>query len=243
MTSARLMPSFLASTTSCSTSFASRRARCAAEDPGGSAITVPVPARTSRRPSFKQLGDYFVRRVGVDAQFRAERAHGRKGVAGAKLSADQRLLGGIDDLLVERGARAECDPEWYHGCMITASTPRGQENSRMLEDVKVTRRGFLGGAIGAPMLLAQSSASTSTWNGYEKRDFTFRGHAAYVVLPRIAARGQAVVLARAISRLSAASGARAAEQGLSPGVSRPAEYLRQSEGGGGVGSVLRSRGA
>lgn len=59
----------------------------------------------------------------------------------------------------------------------------------MLENVAITRRGFLGGAIAAP-LLAQSSPSANLWNGYEKRDFTFEGHAAYVVLPRIAAAGK-----------------------------------------------------
>jgi sialidase-1 len=52
----------------------------------------------------------------------------------------------------------------------------------------VTRRGFLGCVIGAPLLKAQSS--NSTWNGYEKRDFQFGGYQAYVVMPRIAAPGK-----------------------------------------------------
>ncbi|HEY1494119.1 MAG TPA: hypothetical protein VGF49_06230, partial [Candidatus Solibacter sp.] len=60
----------------------------------------------------------------------------------------------------------------------------------MLEDVTVTRRGFLGGAIGAAMLRGQTAPSPSLWNGYEKREFTFEGHAAYLVLPRIAAAGK-----------------------------------------------------
>jgi pimeloyl-ACP methyl ester carboxylesterase/lysophospholipase L1-like esterase len=39
--------------------------------------------------------------------------------------------------------------------------------------------------------LSQTAPSTpsSVWNGYEKRDFTLAGYPAYVVLPRIAARG------------------------------------------------------
>jgi sialidase-1 len=63
----------------------------------------------------------------------------------------------------------------------------------MLGDVNpwctVTRRGLLGAAIGAPFVTAQSVAG-GTWNGYEKRDFTFGGYAAYVVLPWIAAPGK-----------------------------------------------------
>src|SRR5689334_7492738 len=54
----------------------------------------------------------------------------------------------------------------------------------------VNRRGFLGGMIGASLVRGQTAASASLWNGYEKRDFTFQGHAAYVVLPRIAAPGK-----------------------------------------------------
>ena len=54
--------------------------------------------------------------------------------------------------------------------------------------------------------------------------------------------GQAVVLARALSGLPSASGARAAHQGISSGLPRPAEYLRQSGGGGGLGELLRARG-
>ncbi len=63
----------------------------------------------------------------------------------------------------------------------------------MLESVKIqrlSRRGFLGGAIGARMLRGQRSPSVGLWNGYEKREFTFQGHEAYVVLPRIAAVGK-----------------------------------------------------
>jgi len=54
----------------------------------------------------------------------------------------------------------------------------------------LTRRGFLG-ALGAPVLLAQSAPPTppASGNGYEKRDSTFGGYPAYVVLPRIAAPG------------------------------------------------------
>jgi sialidase-1 len=42
--------------------------------------------------------------------------------------------------------------------------------------------------MGAPFLVGQTTAST--WNGYEKRDFTFGGYAANIVLPRIAAAGK-----------------------------------------------------
>ena len=56
--------------------------------------------------------------------------------------------------------------------------------------MKLSRRGFLGATLAAPLLRGQSPAAPSTWNGYEKRDFTFQDHAAYVVLPRIAAPGK-----------------------------------------------------
>jgi sialidase-1 len=63
----------------------------------------------------------------------------------------------------------------------------------MAIDGDLTRRGFLGAALGAPALLAQTvpqAPASSTWNGYEKRDFTLNGNKAYVVLPRIAAAGK-----------------------------------------------------
>ena len=60
----------------------------------------------------------------------------------------------------------------------------------MPTDFTLTRRVFLG-ALGVPALLGQTTppAASSLWNGYEKRDFTFGGYPAYVVLPRIAAPG------------------------------------------------------
>jgi sialidase-1 len=55
----------------------------------------------------------------------------------------------------------------------------------------VTRRAFLA-TMSAPALLAQNAGAPVSiqWNGYEKREFMFRGVKAYVVLPRIAAPGK-----------------------------------------------------
>ena len=68
----------------------------------------------------------------------------------------------------------------------------------MADTFSLTRRTFVG-ALGAPLLLSQTNpqasapagaATSSNWNGYEKRDFTLGGNKAYVVLPRIAAKGK-----------------------------------------------------
>ncbi len=64
----------------------------------------------------------------------------------------------------------------------------------MADSSSLTRRGFVG-VLGAPLLLSQAHAqplatTPGTWNGYEKRDFTINGNKAYVVLPRIAAKGK-----------------------------------------------------
>ena len=63
--------SFLASTTSCSTSFSSRRVRAAGGGFGRRRLR-----RTGARADFEQafvqeMGDYFVGGIGIDLQFRA----------------------------------------------------------------------------------------------------------------------------------------------------------------------------
>ena len=122
VTSRRPMPSLLASTTSCSTSFSSRRERSAAVEPGGSATTVPVPGITSSSPSFSSCVTTLCAVLGLIFSAVRERPHRRKGIAGPELSGNQGLFSGIDHLLVERGARPEGHPERNHRCIMTGST-------------------------------------------------------------------------------------------------------------------------
>jgi len=77
--------------------------------------------------SFKQafvdeVSDDLVGGVGIDFEFLAERAHGRKGIAGAELAADHGFFGCVDDLLEERDAGAVWNAEGDHVCTITRST-------------------------------------------------------------------------------------------------------------------------
>ena len=74
-----------------------------------------------------ELTNYLMSRIRVDLQFLAKRADGRKRLPRTKLSGDDGLFRGIDDLLVERDTGLEREAERDHVCTITASTPRGKK--------------------------------------------------------------------------------------------------------------------
>lgn len=75
----------------------------------------------------EKCGDDFVRRVGIDVGFAAERADRREDVARAELAGDDGALGGVDDLLEDRFAGTKLDSERNHLRTITASTREKQE--------------------------------------------------------------------------------------------------------------------
>ena len=75
-----------------------------------------------QNPLRDQLRHHFVRRIGVDLERLAQRAHGGKRLARAHLARDHRLLGGVDHLLAEGDARLKGDAERDHMCTITYST-------------------------------------------------------------------------------------------------------------------------
>ena len=54
-----------------------------------------------QEPLFSERGDDFLCRIGIDAQLLAELAHAREPIARFQASGDDRLLGSIDDLLVD----------------------------------------------------------------------------------------------------------------------------------------------
>jgi len=62
-----------------------------------------------------EASDDLVSRVGIDFQFAAEGADGRKIVTGTQLTRDDGLCGCVDDLLVKRGAGSEVNVERDHG--------------------------------------------------------------------------------------------------------------------------------
>jgi len=83
--------------------------------------------RAASRVHFQQpIGDelrhHLMSGVGVDFQFLAEGADGRKTVAGPHLARDDRLLGRVHDLLVDRYAGLKSQPEGDHACTISHST-------------------------------------------------------------------------------------------------------------------------
>src|SRR5258708_20785877 len=79
------------------------------------------------QPFSYKVGDHLVRGVGIDLEGGAESAHRWKGVARPQLAGDDCLLGGVDDLLVERNSRLEREAERDHRCIITASTAKSRE--------------------------------------------------------------------------------------------------------------------
>src|SRR5947209_6640901 len=61
--------------------------------------------------------------IWVDLKFLAEDAHRRERVLGAQLARDDRFFGGVNDLLIQRYARAKMDSERDHSrVLITHST-------------------------------------------------------------------------------------------------------------------------
>ncbi|HXJ40220.1 MAG TPA: hypothetical protein VNH18_13155 [Bryobacteraceae bacterium] len=62
----------------------------------------------------QELGDDFVRRVGVDFQFPAEHTDGRKRVARTHFPGDHGLAGSVRDLFMKRNAGLENDLEGDH---------------------------------------------------------------------------------------------------------------------------------
>jgi hypothetical protein len=69
-----------------------------------------------------EMGDDLMGGVWVDLEVFAEGADGGEWISGAELAGDHGLLGGVDDLLEERDAYAECDAEGDHVCTITRGT-------------------------------------------------------------------------------------------------------------------------
>ena len=61
-----------------------------------------------------EAGDDFVRSVGINFELARERTNGGEFVARAELAGDDGFGGGVDDLLVDGGARAEVDAEGEH---------------------------------------------------------------------------------------------------------------------------------
>src|ERR1039458_9735696 len=57
----------------------------------------------------------LVRGVGMDLQFRGQRAHRREGLSGKKLAAQERLLRGKDHLIEDRDALAQAELECHTG--------------------------------------------------------------------------------------------------------------------------------
>lgn len=55
-----------------------------------------------------QLGDYFMRRVGIDPELFAERAYRGERIARTHLSRNNGLFGGINHLLINRDAGSKC---------------------------------------------------------------------------------------------------------------------------------------
>ena len=78
----------------------------------------------------KSIGDQLrhdlVSRVGIDLQFLAESADGRKAVARAHLAHNDRLLGRVHDLLIDRYSGLEVQPDSYHACTISRHTHKGK---------------------------------------------------------------------------------------------------------------------
>ncbi len=79
-----------------------------------------------------QLRDYFMRSVGVDFEFLAKRADGRKGIARAQAAGDDGALRCIHDLLVKRYAGPERQPEWNHRCIIMPGTREKQARANAI---------------------------------------------------------------------------------------------------------------
>ena len=66
------------------------------------------------QPLINQVGHHFGGGVGIDFEFLAERADRGKGIAGAQLAGDHRLLRRVDDLVEEGDAGAKRDLERDH---------------------------------------------------------------------------------------------------------------------------------
>ena len=65
----------------------------------------PYPGTRFQPPLLDQMLHYFVRRIGMDFQFRGQAAHRGKRLSGRQLAADERLLGRVN-CLIEYGLAA-----------------------------------------------------------------------------------------------------------------------------------------
>ena len=74
----------------------------------------------------RQLSNHLVRGVRIDLQLSTQSAHGRKRITRKHLPRNDRLLSGVNHLLVERDPWLELAPEWKHSCTITRHTQRSK---------------------------------------------------------------------------------------------------------------------
>ena len=92
----------------------------------------PSDDRTNARKYLKhsfveQLRDDLVSSVGVDLERLTQAPHGREGFTGAHLTRHHGFLGGINDLLANRDAGLQNDPEGNHVCTMAGSTAKRKQ--------------------------------------------------------------------------------------------------------------------